>query len=224
MKKPVKDVFGLWQIKGVLLSAEHQFPYIEGTSKLPKGLVPFTKRKKELHPEDKALHFYENDEKFINLFASQKKTTKELETFRKYRCVITPDFSVYRDLPLVMQMFQVYKSRAVGTFLQRNGIKIIPNIRWGDERTYDFAFEGLFQWGVVAVGVRGAYSNKDNAHYFEKGFLKMLEVIDPETVLCYGRLSTGLKNDCQLKKINIIEFPCDNGGKTKQKTVNNALL
>lgn len=122
--------------------------------------------------------------------------------------------------------------------MEHNGIRVIPNIRWGDERTYDFAFEGLLQWGVVAVGVLGVYKNKDNAYYFEKGFraptlvllsflrgkkdarrgyMEMLRVIESETVLCYGKLSDGLKGECALRKINIKEYPSD---VSKRFTVN----
>lgn len=100
-----------------------------------------------------------------------------------------------------MQIFQVYKSRAIGNFLMQNEISIIPNIRWGDERTYEFAFEGIDKWGVVAVGAQGGYRDNENTQYFENGFYKMIEVLDPATILCYGELSDSLKAECSLRKI-----------------------
>jgi len=39
----------------------------------------------------------------------------------------------------------MYRNRAVGYWLQSNGIDIVPNVRWSDERSYSFAFEGLEQ-------------------------------------------------------------------------------
>ena len=112
---------------------------------------------KETETINKAVHFYQLDENFVGCLSSKTKLTKKLETFSKYQSVILPDFSVYRDMPLAMQIFQVYKSRAIGNFLMQNEISIIPNIRWGDERTYEFAFEGIDKWGVVAVGAQGGY-------------------------------------------------------------------
>ena len=106
-------------------------------------------------------------------------------------------------MPLAQQIFQVYKSRAVGNFLMQNGISIIPNVRWGDERTYEFAFEGIDKWGVIAIGVQGGYRDADNSYYFENGFYKMLECLEPESILCYGNLPDSLKAECKLRKINL---------------------
>ena len=225
-KKPVKDVFGLWQIE-MLESGEfagkYDFPLISGTSKVPEILIPFSMCAKELDTQNKAVHFYELDEKFVSCLDSKAKITKKLEIFKRYKCIILPDFSIYRDMPLSMQIFQTYKSRAVGAFLEHNGIKVIPNIRWGDERTYEFAFDGIEKWGVVAVGTLGAYGDKINTNYFENGFIKMLEELDPETVLCYGNISDGLKNECSLRKINVIIYPTEISKRT-QSSLHPSLL
>jgi len=91
----------------------------------------------------------------------------------------------------------------------QNGIKVIPNVRWGDERTYEFAFDGIDKWGIVAVGVQGGYRDKENTEYFEQGFYKMLDVLEPETILCYGNLSDGLKSECNFRKITIKTYPTE---------------
>lgn len=208
--KPVKDVFGFWQLNGAELSGKYEIPAVHGTSKIPESLVLFTDCKKESEPKNKAVHFYQLDENFVGCLSSKAKFTKKLETLRKYQSVILPDFSVYRDMPLAQQIFQVYKSRLAGNYLMQNGISIIPNVRWGDERTYEFAFEGIDKWGVVAVGVLGGYKNKENTYYFEKGFYRLLEVLEPETILCYGNLSEGLKAECELRKIEIKTYQTKN--------------
>ena len=208
-KKPVKDVFGFWQIKGAELSGKYEIPVIHGTSKVPDSLTLFTNCENEENTQTKAVHFFQLDENFVSCLESETKLTKKLETFRKFQSVISPDYSVYRDMPFVQQIYQVYKSRAVGNFLMQNGIKVIPNVRWGDERTYEFAFDGIDKWGVVAVGVQGAYRDKENTEYFEQGFYKMLDVLEPETILCYGNLSDALKAECKYRKINIKQYPTE---------------
>ena len=205
-KKPVKDVFGFWKIKNADFVGKYEFPIINGTSEIPEALVLFTNCEKELKPENKAVHFYQYDENFVSCIDSEVKLTKKLKTLKKYQSVILPDYSVYRDMPLAQQIFQVYKSRAIGNFLMQNGIKIIPNVRWGDERTYEFAFDGIEKYGVIAVGIQGAYRDNKNEYFFEKGFYKMLDILDPESILCYGKLSNGLQSECNLRKINIIEY------------------
>lgn len=49
-----------------------------------------------------------------------------------------PDYSLYRDMPLSMQIWNVFRSRALG-YMQSNRVKVVPNVRFSDERTYDIA-------------------------------------------------------------------------------------
>lgn len=58
-----------------------------------------------------------------------------------------PDFSLYREMPLAMQIWNTYWNRTIAYWLQSNGVDIVPNVRWGDERTYRLAFEGLQMGG-----------------------------------------------------------------------------
>ena len=72
---------------------------------------------------------------------------KYLPIIKKFKGVITPDFSVYRDMPLVMQQWNIYRSRAIGHWLQENGVSVIPDIRFGDERTYEASCAGIQKHG-----------------------------------------------------------------------------
>jgi len=78
-----------------------------------------------------------------------------------------------------MQIWNTYRNRALAYWLQNNGIKIIPNVRWGNERTFDFAFEGLPTGGTYAVGTNGCIQNKEDRYHFKKGecFKKDYKVI-----------------------------------------------
>jgi hypothetical protein len=76
--------------------------------------------------------------------------------------VITPNFSVWRNDPLVVQMWQIYRNRWFARYWQEAGIKIIPDINWGDERSYDFCFHGLPKKIPVASMVCQRMTDKDN--------------------------------------------------------------
>ena len=208
-RKTVKDVFGFWKIKGAELSGDYEIPVIHGSSKIPEDLVLFTDCEKEKHPENKSIHFYQYDENFANCLENEAKLTKKLYVFRKFQSVILPDYSIYRDMPFAHQIYQIYKSRSIGSFLMQNKIRVIPNIRWGDERTLKIACDGIDKWGVVAVGVQGGYKNAENSDCFEKGFYKMLDILEPETVLCYGKLSYALSAECNLRQINVKTYPTE---------------
>jgi len=71
-------------------------------------------------------------------------------------------------------------------WLQKSGANIIMNVLWGDERTYDFVFEGLQQGGTYAVGTNGNIRNKLDRYYFRKGLAKMVELLRPDTIVNYS--------------------------------------
>lgn len=82
------------------------------------------------------IYNYDNDEDDFLFERIWRNPRKYLEVLQRYEGVILPDFSLYRDMPLVMQLWNIYRSRAIGHWLQMNGVTVIPNIRYGDRRTY----------------------------------------------------------------------------------------
>ena len=66
---------------------------------------------------DTWIHFYEDDVAFERIWNTPN---KYLPIIKKFKGVITPDFSVYRDMPLVMQQWNIYRSRAIGLMLYHN--------------------------------------------------------------------------------------------------------
>lgn len=114
---------------------------------------------------------------------------------KQYQGFITPDCSVYRDMPLAAQITNIYRSRAIGYCFQKNGVYVIPNVRWGDERTYTtkflpekVAFLGIEKHSIVSIGSYGQLKNKVNRYYFKEGFDAMMETLEPEVVLVYSKL------------------------------------
>ncbi len=122
----------------------------------------------------------------------------------KFEGVITPDYSLYREMPLVMQMWNTYRNRALAFWLQNNGVNIVPNVRWGDERTYDFAFEGFAQGGTYAVCTNGCIRDKLDRYYFKKGLAKMVEVLRPNAIVNYFTAPDDIFRFCREKGIEII--------------------
>ena len=44
--------------------------------------------------------------------------------------VITPDFSMYRDMPLIERQCNNYRSDAIGHSWQQNSLIAVPDVRW----------------------------------------------------------------------------------------------
>ena len=130
--------------------------------------------------EEKSIHFFIDDDKFNKVY---DKAEKHFEKLAKFEVVLTPDFSLYADMPLAIQINSVFKNRWCGAYWQDLGFRcVIPTINWGDERSYEFCFLGVEMGSVVAVSTLGSRREKD---LFIKGYKKMMEVIKPIQIFCY---------------------------------------
>ena len=168
-------------------------PVIEKPSKIfiPDSLTPFSERTK-VSFLDSAVCFYEKDENFMELLISP---AAYLEELRQFQAVVSPDCSMYRDAPLSVQIINLYYNRLLGSYYQRNGIYVIPNIRWGSEDTYKIsnlpekvAFSGIEKNSIVSISSYGCIKDLENRYYFEAGLAAMMETLMPEVVLVYGAM------------------------------------
>jgi hypothetical protein len=131
--------------------------------------------------EDKVIHFFLDDYKFNCVYDNPEKSLKKLARFK---AVLTPDFSLYMDMPLAIQMKNVFKSRWCGAYWQDYGFIVIPTIGWSNEISFEYCFLGIEKNSMVAISTVGSRKNKDE---FMKGYDAMLERINPSIILCYGK-------------------------------------
>jgi hypothetical protein len=179
---PRIDIFDAELLRGATPCGSEGVPLLEKTDYVPKDLVSWANRCRG--KETQWLHFYIHDYQFDSVWPIKR---MYLKTFRRFEGVITPDYSVYHDMPPIWQKWNTYRSRVVGFWLQGEGIKVIPNVRWGDGRTFSFAFDGIQRGGTVAVGANGCTRAPEDRVHFLHGFKEMLGRLCPKVVV-YGRL------------------------------------
>ncbi|NLM16539.1 MAG: DUF4417 domain-containing protein [Candidatus Riflebacteria bacterium] len=210
-KTLVDDGFNAQLVQNARFDGFLEIPCIEKPDKiiLPKILVPFSKRK-YVNSAEAFIVFYEHDIIFSDVL---KYPQKYLEEFRKYRGIVAPDCSLYRDMPLVLQIYNVYRSRQIGHFFQTNGINVIANVRWGDERSYTtcelpekFAFLGAPKNSILSIGTYGCIQGKENKLYFRNGLIGMLEELRPQIVLVYGSMPSSIFRGLE-DKTSFIHYP-----------------
>jgi len=119
------DVYKSGFVKDAYFSKNYEFPLIRRTTCKPNKAIPFDKAAKSIK-HDQWLHFYIHDKQFERVWNNRK---QYLNLFKRFEGVITPDFSLYRVLPLAMQIWNTYRNRAIAYWLQNNGVNIVPNIR-----------------------------------------------------------------------------------------------
>lgn len=198
-------------VLGAIFDGILEIPVIKKSSeiKIPKGITPFSERNR-VECCHEAIAFYEMD---INFSGVLRSPADYIEDFSRFSALITPDCSLYRDAPLTVQIANVYRNRAIGHYYQQRGQYVIPQIRWGDERTYTqrvlpekVAFLGVEKHSIVAVGTYGCISGKENKYHFKAGLEAMLLELEPEVVLVYGSMPQSVFGDymCQAR---FIQYP-----------------
>ena len=186
-------------------------PIIKAPAKIliPSGITPFSMRNHTDSFSD-ALGFYEMD---INFAEVLRKPENYINDFGRFSALISPDCSLYRDAPPVVQATNIYKNRAVGSYYQRNGLNAIPQIRWGNEMTYTtryfpekIAFLGVEKHSIVAIGTYGCIKGKENKYFFEAGLYEMMDTLMPEVVLVYGSMPDSIFGQYK-NYARFIEYP-----------------
>lgn len=199
---PRLDVFKSDLVRGAHFTPVYEFPFIKRVNCKPTMAIPFEKASTSKVFEQ-WVHFYTHDRNFECVWNNPK---QYLNLFKRFDGVITPDFSLYRELPLAMQIWNTYRNRAIAYWLQSNGVNVIPNIRWGDERTYKFAFEGIKQGGSVAVSTSGCIQRKTDRYFFKKGLAQMIETVKPNIIVNYSNTPNDIFGQYKQQGIEIIQI------------------
>lgn len=170
-------------------------------------------KKTKLNDEEnkhKTIHFFTYDWLFENVY---EKPELAMEKLDQYYALLTPEFSTYNDMPLARQIDSIFKNRWCGAFWQKQGMIVIPTISWGSIPCMDFCFDGIEKGSVVAVST---YMREDIKDEFMLGYNKMLEVIEPSAIICYGIPFDEMKGNIKaidpynkeelIKKMGLAEF------------------
>ena len=130
--------------------------------------------------KQKGVHFFIDDYRFEGVYRNPEQSLSRLS---QYKFLLTPDYSTYSDMHYWRQLESVAHSRWVGAFWQDQGQFVIPSISWSDKRSFEFCFDGVEKHSIVAVGMIGCKRSKKEFMY---GYDAMLDLIDPEAVICFG--------------------------------------
>lgn len=212
-RKSCKDVFHSFMLENTDYEGKLQIPIINGNDLVPNKLMPFSKMRKATE-FDGWIHFFEHDYVIDRIWKYPK---RYLPLLKNFEGVITPDFSLYRDMPLVMQFYNIFRSRTIGNWLEKNGVNVIVNIRYSDERTYKVACQGVKKNSIIALGTHGAMKEKEDREYIEKGFKYILENLRPKVIVIYGTVSEFMKKLCENYNVKLIIFQSEIGKKHLRK-------
>lgn len=145
----------------------------------------------------KTVHFFVEDNKLNRYYDYPE---RYLARLAQYPHVLTPDYSLYADMPMAIQMYNTFKNRWCGAFWQDYGLSVIPSVSWSTEDSFEFCFDGIEQGSSVAISTLG--NLKPNEKLFLRGYFEMKKRINPEWVLCFGKAFPEMG-----KEVVLVEYP-----------------
>lgn len=159
-----------------------QMPIIYDDAEMPTDLIGFNYAKSA---ENKAcgVHFYIDDYQFERVWNDPQ---KYVEILKDFECVLSPDFSLYMDMPMPMKIWNIYRSRQIGAYWQAQGLNVIPTISWAEKETYKFCFNGVEKGSIVSVSTVGVKKSKDALKVWKDGMREMIKRLEPRAILLYG--------------------------------------
>lgn len=105
-----------------------------------------------------------------------------------------------------MQIWNIFRSRALGSYLQYNGIKVVPNVRFSDERTYDIACAGVKKNSTIALSTHGLIKIKKEKEIFKKGLDYIIRKLTPKTLIIYGTTPDDIFEQYKSQEIEILSY------------------
>ena len=159
-----------------------QMPIIECDDFIPDDLIGFNYAKSSEN-KDCGIHFYVDDYQFERIWNYPE---KYIDVLKQYECILTPDFSLYLDMPMPMKIWNIYRSRLIGQYFQNRGIKVIPTISWAEEETFKFCFKGIPKGSIVSISTIGVKQDENALKIWRDGVSEMIKQIEPKAILVYG--------------------------------------
>lgn len=135
------------------------------------------------------VHFFLDDYQFERVWNRPSAYVKMLSRFA---VVATPDFSLYSDYPVAMQLWNHYRKQWLGAYFQYYGIVIIPTVSWSDKDSYDWCFDGIPLSSEVIISTVGLGKDREKWRLFHEGFSMMKQKLHPSYVLSYGNVKEGI--------------------------------
>lgn len=115
--------------------------------------------------------------------------SKMLNSGIKY--AITPDFSQWSDDPRILSLFNLYRNRWLGRYMQEAGIKVIPNISWrfGEQNYIDNYVRPTLPKKLPVVAMQLQTFDKDMSKEDREDLKRLMEhagqSLDPELTIFY---------------------------------------
>lgn len=167
-----------------LVCGKFEIPTFYAANVIPQRLIGFNQvlswkgSRKNI-----GVHFYLDDYQFERVWNCPKYYADKL---RGFECVLTPDFSLYTDMPFIMQGWNHYRKMLIGQVFSNMGLNVIPSIGWSLPASYQFCFDGVPTRATIAVSTIGIPKSAYRVKIWTEGMAEAVQRLKPRQILAYG--------------------------------------
>ncbi len=170
----------------------------EATCKLdvcPIDYLALYKEKVDSKYKYPALCFYQYDIKFDRIngfynaiyYDNKKLLSRYKNILEPYHYIISPDYSICGDVPKLENLYRIFKSRVVGSYLVNELNKIvIPNISFTDEMTKEVALAGIEKGSTVSISTKGLLKGQRKEELLDYITNETINALHPKIVILYN--------------------------------------
>lgn len=134
------------------------------------------------------LHFHTYDYRFENVWNEPARGVRATNREQIW-AACTPDFSLWLEYPLAMQIWNTYRNRWSGCHWQQRGVTVVPSVNWSHPDSYDFCFLGIPKHQIITLRTYKDLSPVERA-FFEAGYAEMVKQLEPRCILWFGHIDT----------------------------------
>lgn len=177
---------------GFETSGRFNFPVIKRQSiELDSvSLIPYHLTKPDdVKNKNCGVHYFLDDYRFNECYDFPEKAFSRI---CNYLFTFTPDYSLYREMPIWRLIENVGKSRWCGAYWQSKGKTVIPTISWSGLSNIDICTAGIEKGCVIAVSTIGCRNSKFD---FLLGYENVIKILEPAKIICVGKPFEEIKNE-----------------------------
>lgn len=149
-------------------------------------------------------------------YNNEKRLAYFKERFKDVKFLVTPDYSVFGDIPFIENLYRIFRARIVALwFILELKAVVIPNISYGEAADFPVYFTGLENCSVVAFNTKGHMKYNRERNLLKSAVKYAVDNLPLKTILVYS--VCGKDETC----LEIFNYAIENG--IQVRIVNNTL-
>lgn len=167
-------------------------------TKWPQMMVPYTRRNNPcvIDKAETCLCFYAPDDQIYPRFVH---IADEIEIYRQYATVVSPDITVTRDMDIELQETILLANHLFAAVLASRGIKLVFNTRCGLTRT-QYSFRNIPPHIMCASGFLGCANSSDIIS--ASPYINKILRLRPDKLLIFGKHDAAVDDQLDILGVN----------------------